>query len=272
MNRKALVLFSGGSDCTLAAAQVAQKNEFDELLLMTYEVPVSCMDENSKRNIPSLQKAFPDVRFPHVMLPAGRVIDKVITERKLPFVLKHGFIEASLCLHCRLGMHVRTIMYCLDNGIDTVIDGSNITMALWVDQTRKGIELVDKLYGAFGITAKHPVFWYAGDDLFNLVRFLSPEDLASLVPKSTSRELHEMNVLTQDDHKSDYVASYRAQPVCMGVVMSLMHSLGTCLPFQSYEEFNNKALRWYVDKITVFEKLLREYQSKGVNSKLGRLI
>jgi hypothetical protein len=270
--RTALVLFSGGSDCTLAAAQVAQSGEFDEIVLMTYEVPVSCLDGNSKKNIPALQKAFPSVAFTHAMKPVGNIIDKVISKRKLSFVLKHGLIEASFCLHCRLGMHVCTIMYCLDNGIKAVFDGSNITMALWVDQTREGIEMVDRLYAAFGITIAHPVFYYGGDDLFNLVRFLSPEDKERATNKSTSSQLHEMGIVERSDHKSDLIASYRAQPVCLGVVMSLMHSLGTCLPFQSYEVFNRNALRWYADKTALFEVLLHDYQKRGASSELGRLV
>ena len=102
MNRKAVVLFSGGSDCTLAAALAAEQNDFDEVVLLTYEVPVSCLDENAKRNVPFLQKRYPHVPFTHEMLPVGAVLDKITTKRKFRSVLKHGLIEASLCLHCRL--------------------------------------------------------------------------------------------------------------------------------------------------------------------------
>jgi hypothetical protein len=67
----AVVLFSGGSDCTLAAAKAARGGRFEEIILLTYEVPVSCLDENAGRNVPRLREAFPDVRFTHVMMPAG---------------------------------------------------------------------------------------------------------------------------------------------------------------------------------------------------------
>jgi len=272
MAKKAIVLFSGGSDCTLAAAQVAQRGIYDEIVLMTYEVPVSCMDDNSKRNIPSLQKAYPNTVFTHTMIPVGRIIDKILSKKKFSFVLKHGLIEASFCLHCRLGMHVRTIMYCLDHEITDVYDGSNITMALWVDQTCEGIQIVDGLYKQFGITAEHPVFYYGGDDLFNLVRFISDDDRKQVINISTSHELYDLGILEKKDHKSDYLESYRAQPVCLGVVMSLMHSLGTCLPFQSYEVFNANALRWYREKTALFTDLLAEYRDHRMQSELGRLI
>lgn len=272
MNKKAIVLFSGGCDCTLAAAQVAEQKDFNEIVLLTYEVPVSCLDENSKRNIPFLEKSFPDIVFTHEMIPVGNILNKVITKKKLQFVLKHGLIEASLCLHCRLAMHIRTIMYCIDNDIRHVFDGSNVTMALWVDQTRKGLEMVDQLYSAFGITAKHPVFYYAGDDLFDLVKYLGEDDLKNIIHKSTSHELHEMKIIQDKNHKSDYLSSYRVQPVCLGVVMSLAHSLGVNLPFKSYEKFNNKAHKWYRDKIGVFENLLMEYKSRRKDSELGKLI
>jgi len=271
MKKKAIVLFSGGSDCTLVAAQVAQKGDFDEILLITYEVPVSCFDGNSQRNIPCLQESFPHTKFRHEMISVESVINKVITKRKVRFILRHGLIEASLCLHRRLAMHVRTIMYCLDNNIRHVFDGSNVTMGLWVDQTRKGLELVDQLYGAFGITAKHPVFYYGGDDLFNLVKYLGREELENIINKSTSHELYEIRVLKEKDHKSDYLASYRSQPVCLGVVMSLTHSLGWSLPFQSYSRFQDNALKWYQDKTGLFRELLVEYQREGKHSELGKL-
>lgn len=272
MNKKAVILFSGGSDCTLVAAQVAKQKKFTEIILLTYKVPFSCFDDNSKRNIPTLQNVFPDIEFTHEMIPVENVLDKVITKNKFNFILKHGLIEASVCLHCRLAMHIRTIMYCLDNNIEHVFDGSNITMALWVDQTRKGLKLVDDLYNEFGITIKHPVFEYVGDDLFDLVKYLSNDDLKYVINKSTSHELHEIKIVQKKDHKSDYLASYRTQPVCLGVVMSLLHSLGYSLAFQSYEKFNQKALNWYQDKTDLYRKLLIEYQTKHKYSELGKLV
>jgi len=244
--------------------------------LLTYEVPVSCLDDNCKKNVPSLEKAFPDIVFTHLMIPVGKIINKIVTKKKFGFVLKHGLIEASFCLHCRLGMHVRTIIYCLDTNIKYVFDGSNVTMALWVDQTRKGIEYVDQLYDAFGIIMRHPVFNYAGDDLFNLVKYLGKDNLKDIINKSTSHELYEMNIFNDKNHKTDYLASYRAQPVCLGVVMTLLHSLGTCLPFQSYEKYNDNALKWYRDKTGLFKELLMEYQDSLLHgnpkhSELGKL-
>jgi len=272
MARKALVLFSGGSDCTLAAAHAVMRDGFDEIVLLTYEVPVSCLDDNSKRNIPFLQKQFPETVFTHEMIPSGDILNKVITKKKWRFIRNHGLIEASLCLHCRLAMHVRTVMYCLDNGIQQVFDGSNITMGLWVDQTRQGLALVDQLYAAFGITIEHPVFGYIGDDLFDLIKYLDEDDLKDTVKKSTSHELHEMQVLQEKDHKSDYLTSYRAQPVCLGVVMSLIHSLGYRIPLRGYAAYAQEALEWYREKTALFEQLLGEYRDRGKESELGRLI
>jgi hypothetical protein len=272
MTTRAVVLFSGGSDCTLAAARVAASREFDEIVLLTYEVPVSCMETNSKRNIPHLQRAFPDVTFTHQMMPVGDIINKVITKRKTSFVFKHGLIESSFCLHCRLGMHVRTIMYCLDEGIADVFDGSNVTMAIWVDQTRDGLKLVDELYGEFGVRIQHPVFQYAGDDLFDLLKFMDEDELRDIVKKSTSHELYAMGILPEKDHKSDFLASYRAQPVCLGVVMSLMHSLGYSIPLRGYRKYQEAALAWYRDKTALFRELLKEYQGDRQHSELGALV
>ena len=85
MSARAVVLFSGGADCTLAAAKAARTGRFQEIVLLTYKVPVSCLDENAGRNVPSLQAAFPDVQFTHVMLPVGAVIDKVLRKKKVRF-------------------------------------------------------------------------------------------------------------------------------------------------------------------------------------------
>ena len=272
MKGRAVVLFSGGSDCTLAAAKAAQSGRFEEIILLTYEVPVSCLDANAGRNVPRLRTAFPGVRFTHAMMPAGPVIEKILAKKRLRSLVRHGLMEASLCLHCRMGMHVRTVMYCLDNDVAHVLDGSNVTMALWVDQTRKGLEMIDQLYRAFGITLEHPVVDYVGDDLFDLVKYLSPEELDGVIHKSTSQELHEMNVLGDGGHKSDYATSYRAQPVCLGVVMSLIHSLGYRLPFEPYPQFQRRALAWLRDKVEISTEMLTEYRNERRGSELGRLI
>jgi len=272
MSSRALVLFSGGSDCTLAAAKVAEQKRFDEILLMTYRVPVSCMDENSKRNIPGLAKKYPGVRFTHQMLPVDGVLRSVLAKNKLRNLLRHGLIEASFCLHCRVSMYVRTIMYCLDHDIRHVFDGSNVTMALWVDQTPDGIQIVDRLFASFGISLEHPVFYYVGDDIFDLAKYFAVgESVGRFVHTSTSHELYDLGITTQKNQKSDYQASYRAQPVCLGVVMSLLHSLGLTLPFNSYEKFNGKALEWFTDKTAIFAGLLREYQADRSHSELARV-
>jgi hypothetical protein len=271
MNARALILFSGGSDCTLAAAKVAEQKRFDEILLMTYRIPVSCMDENSKRNIPGLAKKYPETRFTHEMLPVGGVLNTVLTKNKLRNLFKHGLIEASLCLHCRLSMYVRTIMYCLDHDIRHVFDGSNVTMALWVDQTPDGVQIIDRLFASFGISLEHPVFYYVGDDLFDLSKYFAVgEHVGRFVHTSTSNELYELGIVPKGNHKTDLEASYRAQPVCLGVVMSLLHSIGLNLPFKSYQEFNGKALERLSDRTATFAELLREYQADRNDSELAR--
>ncbi len=272
MKKKAVILFSGGSDSTLTAGRAAQTGEFDEIILMTYEVPVACLDANSRRNIPALQKAFPEIRFTHVMMPVSRLMHKVITKNKFRSALRHGLVESNLCPLCRLTMYIRTIMYCLDNNIRDVFDGSNITMALWVEQTPKGVEMVDDFFAAFGITIRHPVFYYALDDLFDLVRYLSEDDRKHLVRKSTSYELHEMNIVPKKDFKADYVESYQAQPVCLGVVLSLIYSFGYKLTYQSYDTFNRNVLKWYAEKLDLHKTLLMEYRDKGRESELGKVV
>ncbi len=55
------VLFSGGSDSTLAAVLAAER--FKRVCLVTYSHPFMFFHKKVEVNIPKLEEAFPDVEF-----------------------------------------------------------------------------------------------------------------------------------------------------------------------------------------------------------------
>ncbi len=67
-------------------------------------------------------------------------------------------LTLSTCGFCKLAMHVRTLLYCLDNGIKTVADGSNRNMSFFPAQMPEVVLLVRELYKSFGIEYVTPVF------------------------------------------------------------------------------------------------------------------
>lgn len=268
---EAVVLYSGGSDSTLTASSAATKNMFDKIHLVTYDVPFALLEKNSRKNIPRLESKFPQIAFQHEILDLNDVLAAVMKIRKWRMFFKYGLIEASLCLQCRLAMHARTIIYCIDNKINHAFDGSNICMAVWVDQTTQGLQMVDQLYADFGISVEHPIFHYKGNDDFDMLRFLDQKDLRGCIDKSTMDELCELGIMSDPTFKSDWSKSYRHQPVCFGSIMTLAHSLCYYMPlYGGYTNYLDRALKWYAEKLAVLRQMVNEYAARPEISVLGK--
>ncbi|MFC1889582.1 hypothetical protein ACFL4G_07480, partial [Thermodesulfobacteriota bacterium] len=160
--KKVAVKYSGGTDSTAATVMVAEA--FDKVHLVTYRHSGIRHINNSTHHLSRLRELYGEDKFEHVIIDMDRLFKEVTFSRYVKNIRRYGFFNLTTCGLCKLAMHVRTILYCLDEGIDHVVDGANINSSHFPAQMKEVIDELRLLYAEFGITFTNPVYDYAFPD------------------------------------------------------------------------------------------------------------
>lgn len=151
------LLYSGGCDSTLAACRLAQYfpkvylNTFDRMGFIETGAPSVHFDRMVLR--------YPDVSFKHALIPFQKFYESVESHEYLRSLWTYGSMAVVPCGHCKLAMHWRNLLFCVENGVKYAADGAVYGNEYFAEQNPKILmpALVD-FYGRFGITLVHPVF------------------------------------------------------------------------------------------------------------------
>ena len=158
----AAIMYSGGADSTLAACRLAMR--FPKVHLVTYMRFGFLQFDNPDVHFQRMQARFPDVTFTLNKIPQGNFYEEVEGHKRFRNLLKHGAMTSVPCGSCKLSMHWRTLLYCLENGIRYAADGAVHGNEQFAEQNENVMmkPLID-FYGEHGITLVHPV-WEHGLD------------------------------------------------------------------------------------------------------------
>jgi len=155
---KVAVLFSAGSDSSLAAAMAAEC--FREVHLLTYKRLGIFKLGNIVSKVELLGKRYPDAVFNSQVLSIEEFFKDVSYEHYLSNLLKFGLRLVSVCGLCRLAMHWRTIIYCLEYNIKNVYDGASNRSRVFPEQNMEVmVKNISLLYADFGIAYSAPVYY-----------------------------------------------------------------------------------------------------------------
>jgi hypothetical protein len=151
------LLYSGGCDSTLAACRLA--TYFPKVSLVTYNRMGFISTGAPSVHYERMALRFPDVEFTHELIPYQKFYEKVESHEYLRSLWKYGSMAVVPCGHCKLAMHWRNLIFCVENGINYAADGAVHGNEYFAEQNPKILmpALVD-LYGSFGITLMHPVY------------------------------------------------------------------------------------------------------------------
>lgn len=158
--KTALVLFSGGVDSTYIVTRSV--DGFDKLVLMTYRVPGMIRVERSRKSSEQLIARWPD-KIEHRVLD----IADFVTERRGNAVdcvrdnVRYKFFY-SWCMGCKVSMHLYTMRYCNEHGIEFVLDGSNFYDAHALEQHKEVKDLLSEVYRSHGIEFVTPHYFEEG--------------------------------------------------------------------------------------------------------------
>ena len=157
-NRQAVIHYSGGTDSTCVVCLKA--NEFEKIHLISYKRFGIFQTQNIETNVEKLNKMFGKDKFVRKILDINKLYKFVVYNDYFYNLKKFGFFNLAVGGLCKMAMHTRTILYCLENNIDTVFDGANKFAGnkLATDQIKEYIDVINNLYSQFNISYSAPVY------------------------------------------------------------------------------------------------------------------
>ena len=272
-----LLLYSGGTDSTLAACLLAER--YARVRLVTFSRFGLFSATNPLVNVAKLKSRYGRERFSHEIIPMDGIFRKVSYDRFLPNLFRHGFFLLSTCGLCKLAMHARALIYCLDNGVGRVSDGANKGMNLFPDQQPGVIGMLKTMYAKFGIEYSNPVFDFEGPqdiefaDRFHLERLpgLAVERDAAFQERrkrTAGYRLYELGMMPSDNVKGTEL-DRRMQPRCFQFILFNIWLRWYYLPFADMDRYVRESDAFFKAKIERFTALLEEYRAKGPASELA---
>ena len=154
----AAVMFSGGTDSTLAAALMLEEGR--DVHLLTFNPGFVLFLKNSRYNAERLIKAYGADRVQHHIFNNQKPTKEVLWESIRQDVGKYGFnMNALVCLGCRMAMHAKAVSYCLENGVPYMVDGSIQDQNTIPEQFQSTLTHHRDFYrDTFGIYHRSPIY------------------------------------------------------------------------------------------------------------------
>jgi predicted subunit of tRNA(5-methylaminomethyl-2-thiouridylate) methyltransferase len=163
------LMFSGGVDSTATAIMLAEK--YDKVHLITYRNGYGhYYHHRTKKRVDELNKALGDP-FVFTLVSTKDYFDEIVVNSVLKDFKKYksGFIWF---MGCKMAMHMRSAIYCMENGLRFMSDGSNEDTNEMVEQMLVSLTLIRFFYDHYGIQFGTPVYEISRDESRNLIKKL----------------------------------------------------------------------------------------------------
>jgi hypothetical protein len=247
-DRKAAILYSGGSDSTLVAA-LAAKEGLEEIHLLTYH-RVRLLRPPEYPNVTRLREKFRGVRFIHVEIDVDGLFLEVARGDVWGDLRRHGLYVMALCAPCKIALHIRTAVYCLEHGIFDVRDGSNNEVRYDPSQRKAGREELKTFYSSLGISHTSPL---------------------AQGEKKRGRSDHELQSMGLNPVMDVKETVYDVQGSCSTICVNDLYSFGVFGALNRPEGFEEPTRRYFGDKLRLFLPEIVKI-SKGLPSRIDGLI
>lgn len=263
------ILYSGGTDSTAATSLLA--GEFDRVHLLTYKHSGITRVANTNVNVAKLRELFGQDRFLLARYDIDRLFKRVTFAGRWRDLRKHGLLGLSSCGLCKLSMHIRTVIYCADQGIETVADGANKGMTHFPAQMAPVISEIRAMYRRFGIEYLTPVFDYESPAQLGWQEKLGIGGGGEEPPQGTSTGdlLYERGITPARNVKGTE-HDRQMQARCMQLTLLNLVALKYFIPRYGMEAYEERIVAYYRDKIALLLPLLEEYLRSPGDSPLSR--
>ncbi|MFH1397317.1 MAG: hypothetical protein ABIH27_02030 [Candidatus Omnitrophota bacterium] len=261
-NNQIAILFSGGTDSTCAAAIMTDR--FNVIHLITLNRFGFFSVENSSCNVRLLQQKFSTKIFIHNFINTDNLARYISYNNFIRNLFKYGFFMLSNCLICGLVNHFRALIFCLDNDIKDVADGSTREWSFFPTHMEKIINELKKMYAEFKIDYHTPVYDFAlpqpmtFKDKINIP--ITGIDSAFIVnskySKTTGNYLHDIGIFPAPNIKGSDL-DRKMQPHCFQFVLHHIYVYWYYMTRNKYADFELLTLSFFKEKISDFTKILR---------------
>ena len=153
--REISLMFSGGVDSTMTAVLMAEK--YDRIHLLSFGNGYGHYRiGRTRKRAKELTRRFGE-RFVHRILPVKDIFERILVDTILSDYRRYGsgFIW---CMGCKIAMHTRSVLYCLEHDIPIMADGSSGSTGEMVEQMLVSVHMIGEFYDRFGIEFKTPVY------------------------------------------------------------------------------------------------------------------
>jgi len=274
--KRIAILYSGGVDST-AAAVILEKH-FDEIHLLSFRRLGLFNVERIKKNVELLKIKFGKEKFIHIIININKLFKMVSYAGYFKSLTKYGFFLLSTCGLCKLSMHIRALIYCLDNDIHSVADGANKHMVYFPDQTGGYINEIKDFYSRFQINYLNPVFNFdcpeEDIDWFHKLGVaveVSAEKDNSVKKHTTSQLLFEDGIFSIANAKAQKI-NQTTQARCFQLTLFNIFLHWYFLPTYGMSKYNQFTLEFYKERISLVSRMLDEYLNNRENSLLNKYL
>jgi len=260
------ILYSGGTDSTCAASIMAE--EFKIIHLLTFKRFGLFSIENSCRNVDILKEKFPSTIFIHKIIDIDRLAKYISYSHFIQDLFKYGFFILSNCIFCGLIHHFGALIYCLDNKITNVADGSTREWPFFPTHMEKVISEFREMYTRFNIKYYTPVYNFELPSPFRFIDKIytlreSDREINNDNPckKTTGRYLFKLGILPSSDVKGTNL-DHKMQPRCLQFILHHLYLYWYFMPLHDYSKFELITLKFLREKINYLVTLIERNPKK----------
>jgi hypothetical protein len=232
----ACVHYSGGSDSTLVASYLAEN--YRKVHLLTFRHCAISSIENRQFNIENLSKKYGKDRFANKLIDIDDLFKKMYTGRQWKDFHRYFMFTLVPCGTCRFAMHIRTIVYCIQNNVKWISDGSNQFYQMVAPSEMPDIlNLVKELYRAYGIQ-------YIINPAYNKL--------------DADNELYEKGIVPEKGLRVNWDTYKKIQPVCNCGLFFLIMARTYWFYLHGVDQLSRTAFRYYEEKLPWYKSLVEE--------------
>jgi hypothetical protein len=229
----ATLLYSGGSDSSLAACLLAQS--FPKVYLNTFTRYGFMATGLASIHFDRMVQRFPNTEFIHEVIPSGKMYEEIEKHDFFSSLREYGFMAFASCGHCKVSLHWRNLLFCLEKGIKFAADGAVVDAEEFAEQNpRILMPELKKFYRHFGVELVHPVY---------------QEGL------STEEALYDLGITEQAHIKR---TAKDMQVICSQQIGFAMF-MRTYLQWNSFEEYERTYRTYLKAKLDHITKLTEDY-------------
>lgn len=268
------ILYSGGTDSTCAAALMAQT--YAEVHLLTFYEHATSSSPAPTKNIELLRARFPRTEFKAHIFSVDKILRRLSYERYWRNLLRYRWLVLSTCGFSSLSWHIRTIMYCMENGITHVADGLTRELMHFPGHMDGVVEEIRLLYREFGIIYENPVRdWPIPPDqqfidkvIVNRHEDFFFGDQTRNEHRTTGRYLFESGIFPSQNVKGSSL-DFSMQHECYPFSLYNILAFWGYLSFEPYSFFCEKMTEMMREKISLGKKILEERETRPAASPLS---